>query len=101
MLVAYRASGVRKSRRRNAGDPDADIYVVQDYIAGTVEIDVFRRGERDPIWRGIGEVDVYQEENAAREAGAAVAAILAEFPARPEELPPDSPAESLIEPETP
>lgn len=88
LLVAYRASGVRRSKRKNSGDPDADVYVVKSYIAGTVVIDMLERGQREPLWRGIGEVDVYAEEATPEAAAAAVKAILRGFPAHGEHAAP-------------
>jgi hypothetical protein len=80
LLVSFAASGESRTRRTLAGDPDANYYVEQSYVAGTVAIDVFdaRSGER--IWHGVGERDVLREQDAPEAAAEAARAVLAEFP---------------------
>lgn len=83
MVVAFRGSGKSRERLEDAGDPDADFYVVQDYIEGTLVIEVFAHGGETPLWHGTGEVDVSTEANLEKAAAKAVEAVLKDFPARP------------------
>jgi hypothetical protein len=82
MVVTFRASGEPRSRRRDAGDPDANYYVVHEYIAGTLVIDVFDVLGKQLVWHGVGNVDVPSDRNPQRAAAQAVEVVLAKFPSR-------------------
>ena len=81
LLVSFAASGESRTRRTLAGDPDANYYVEQSYVAGTVAIDVYdaRSGER--IWHGVGEKDVLRQKDAPEAAAEVARAVLEELPA--------------------
>ena len=66
--------------RQLSPDPDANYYVVRNYIEGTLVIDVFERETKTTLWRGVGQIDFQREKDARRRAPQVVAAILAEFP---------------------
>jgi hypothetical protein len=83
MVVAFRSGGDPRSRFQYASDPETSSYVVQDYIEGTLAIDVFAAGGLEPVWHGAGQVDVFRENGVEDAAAQAVRAILAEFPRRP------------------
>jgi hypothetical protein len=79
LRVAFRVSGVARTRMINAGDPDADYYIPQEYREGALVIEVFdARG--NPVWSGVGHRKVFQDTNVEKVALEAVDAILAEFP---------------------
>jgi len=82
LLVRFSVEIDPRSRLRNAGDPDVDFYVREEYYAKEVEIEVFdgRRGTR--IWRGVGTLDVFDRDEIERAATDAVRAVLEEFPPR-------------------
>lgn len=80
MVVAFHSSGASRARRELSPDPDTNYYVVENYIEGTLTIDVFERGGRKPVWHGVGKMDVDDERQAPRVAAEAVREILAEFP---------------------
>lgn len=81
LVVTFGARAEERSRTVNQADPDVDVYRVESYLAGTVEINVFDRLERSLLWEGVGQVDLRKEEDAPRAATRAVQAILARFPA--------------------
>ena len=83
MVVVYRGQGEEQLRRVNAADPDSDYYVMQSYIAGTLEIDVFDGHSRQVLWEGVGHVDLRERSDAPEAAARAAKAILAEFPDAP------------------
>jgi hypothetical protein len=83
MVVAFRAGGESRQRFQYASDPETSSYVVQEYIEGTLAIDVFAAGDRKPVWHGTGQVDIFRENDVEDAAAQAVRAILAEFPRRP------------------
>ncbi len=43
----------------NAGDPDADYYILRPYVDGTVTILVLDPKTREPLWQGSGETQVF------------------------------------------
>jgi hypothetical protein len=79
LLVVFQGS-TRAAERRTFAESPGGCCVIEDYVAGTLMIDVFdaRSGER--IWRGVGEVDLPNEKHLEAAASSAAAAILAEFP---------------------
>jgi hypothetical protein len=80
MVVAFHSSGESRARSELAPDPDTNYYVVRNYIEGTLTIDVFERGGHEPVWRGVGKMDIKNEREAPRVAAEAVRAILDRFP---------------------
>lgn len=88
MVVSFQGRSASRARYANAGDPDANYYVVRNYTEGTLEIDVFEPGTQTPVWRGVGRADLYSERELQKAADRAVRAILAEFP-RAGGTPPD------------
>ncbi len=79
-VVAFQARGEPRARLALAGDPDAPVYRVRRYVAGTLVIDVFRVGSADPMWHGVARTDITRESQRRRSAERAVRAVLAEFP---------------------
>ena len=79
-VVAFRARGVNRARWKHAGDPDANFYRVQNYVEGTLVIDIFDVGRSKPVWHGVGTVDIFSDRDTEEAARRAVKAILAEFP---------------------
>ncbi len=79
LRVAFRVSGAPRTRMVNAGDPDTDYYIPQEYREGALVIEVFDAGG-SAIWSGVGHRKVFQNTNVEKVALQAVDAILAEFP---------------------
>jgi hypothetical protein len=80
LLVAFRLAGEERTRQKNAGDPDANYYVVQSYVEGTLAIDVFAAGRAEPVWVGSARSDALRESRAQEAVAGAVEAILETFP---------------------
>jgi hypothetical protein len=80
MLVSYRASGERRSRRRTTADISTQYTVEEEYIESTLEIDLFDPGSREVLWRGVAHVDVFSDPAIPAAARKAVRAILADWP---------------------
>ena len=80
MLVAYRGVGIEKSRRRTQVDAESQYTVEEEYIEGTLEIDMFDPADRQVIWRGVGQIDIFSAGAIPAAARKAVRAILAEWP---------------------
>jgi len=58
MRVAYLVTGVSTTRLVNAGDPDADYYVNETLIDGTLVIDVLDPKSGERFWHGTGETEI-------------------------------------------
>jgi len=82
LLVRFSVEIDPRSRLRNAGDPDVDFYVREEYYAKEVEIEIFDRRRGTRVWRGVGELDVFDRDEIESAAAAAVRAVLEEFPPR-------------------
>jgi len=80
LRVAFRVGGEERIRQKNAGDPDANYFVEQNYVEGTLVIEIFASDRADPIWIGTGRSDSFQGERAEERVAGAARAILASFP---------------------
>lgn len=83
LVVTFRGDRVSKTRTQDAGDPDANYYVVRDYVEGTLTIDVYERATRELVWHGVGRVDLSRQADVPDAAARAVERVLARFPSQP------------------
>lgn len=80
--VVYRASTQARSKRRNAGDPDANSYRIVDYIEGTLVIEWAERPAMRRVWRGQAVLEGDSTEALRASIDRTVAAIFAQLPER-------------------
>lgn len=83
MVVSFHMSAAWRTKRRPAGDPDANYSVDRKVIDESVEIDVVDSRQGALVWHGIGEVEVSSPSEMEKAAVRAVVEILEEFPAIP------------------
>lgn len=82
LLVVFRGSGHRSERTIWAESPGGCCQI-QNYIAGTLRIDIFDARGSQRVWSGVGRVDLSiktTEKELEEAASDAAEAVLAKFP---------------------
>lgn len=83
MIVSFHLSAAWRTKRKSAGDADANYYVDRKMIDQSVEIDIVDARRGGLVWHGIGEMELSRASEVEEAAVQAVTEILAEFPALP------------------
>lgn len=84
LLVVIQGRTQTRERRVFAESPGG-CCAVDEYLAGTLVIQIFDAGSSQRLWRGVGEVDIRSEDekDVRHAASDAAAAILAKLPHHP------------------
>lgn len=80
LRVAFSLGGEERVREKVSGDPDANYYVEENVVEGTLAIHVYASGRADPVWVGTARSDALRAGRAEDEVAGAVEAILRTFP---------------------
>ena len=62
LLVAFQGKTAHGQRRTWSESPGG-CCVIENYVAGTLVIEVFTARDQERIWRGVGSVDLPNEKN--------------------------------------
>ena len=79
MIVSFYTRGQPRVRRVNAAQPEADVYVEQEYVAGSLVIEV-HDGEGELLWQARGYRDVFETTDIEELSRDVARTLLAGFP---------------------
>jgi hypothetical protein len=82
MVVTFQVSAAWSVRMRDAGQPDANYEIPQQYLKGEIRFDVYRGEDMEPLWHGVGEMDISKGTDPKWAASQVVKAVLSRFPDR-------------------
>ena len=82
LLVVIQAKTHTSQRHVFADSPGGGCCVLQDYVSGTLQIELFDPSSGNRLWRGVGQIDLHsaREKDVDAATSRAAEAVLKKFP---------------------
>ena len=81
LFVRFELVAAPRTRLRNRGEPEADVYVREKYLEKTLTVEILDPERNETVWSAVGTTRVFDPEALESRAVAAVREIFARFPA--------------------